>query len=58
MESGRLRFTSSYSEAAEFAEAHFIAVGTPQRKGEYGADVSFVDAVVDQGLGKVVSDAR
>ncbi|MBP2213091.1 UDPglucose 6-dehydrogenase [Rhodococcus ruber] len=47
VESGRLRFTSSYSEAAEFAEAHFIAVGTPQRKGEYGADVSFVDAVVD-----------
>jgi UDPglucose 6-dehydrogenase len=44
--SGRLRFTSSYAEAAEFADVHFIAVPTPQRRGEFGADVSYVDAVV------------
>ncbi|MEU5311959.1 UDP-glucose/GDP-mannose dehydrogenase family protein [Streptomyces sp. NPDC021562] len=28
---GRLRFTDSYAEAAEFGELHFLAVGTPQR---------------------------
>ncbi|AWH00523.1 UDP-glucose dehydrogenase family protein [Rhodococcus ruber] len=44
---GRLRFTSSYNEAAEFADAHFIAVGTPQKRGEYGADLTSVDSVVE-----------
>jgi UDPglucose 6-dehydrogenase len=45
--SGRLRFTTSYAEAAEFGDIHFIGVGTPQRKGEYAADVSALDAVVE-----------
>jgi len=27
---GRLRFTTSYAEAAEFGDVHFIGVGTPQ----------------------------
>ncbi|MHD0300604.1 UDP-glucose dehydrogenase family protein [Rhodococcus qingshengii] len=44
---GRLRFTSSYTEAAEFAEVHFLGVGTPQKKGEYAADMKYVDAVID-----------
>ena len=26
---------------------HFLCVGTPQRKGEYAADMRYVDAVVD-----------
>jgi UDPglucose 6-dehydrogenase len=30
---GRLRFTSSFEEAAASAEAHFVAVGTPQKRG-------------------------
>jgi UDPglucose 6-dehydrogenase len=29
--SGRLRFTGSYEEAAEFGQLHFLAVGTPQQ---------------------------
>lgn len=29
---GRLRFTSSYDEAANFADIHFLGVGTPQKK--------------------------
>lgn len=33
VERGRLRFTSSYEEAAEFADVHFIAVATPQKRG-------------------------
>jgi UDPglucose 6-dehydrogenase len=44
---GRLRFTSSYDEAAEFADVHFIAVGTPQRHGELAADLRHVDAVIE-----------
>jgi UDPglucose 6-dehydrogenase len=47
VDSGRLRFTSSYEEAAEFANVHFIAVATPQKQGEFAADVSYVDAVID-----------
>ncbi|ADG97698.1 nucleotide sugar dehydrogenase [Segniliparus rotundus DSM 44985] len=44
---GRLRFTTSYQEAAAFADVHFLGVGTPQKKGEYGADLAHVHAVVD-----------
>lgn len=47
VDSGRLRFTSSYEEAAEFADVHFIAVATPQRQGEFAADLTYVDAVVE-----------
>lgn len=43
---GRLRFTSSYAEAADFADIHFIAVATPQKRGEFGADLNFVESVV------------
>ena len=45
MESGRLRFTTSYAEAAT-ADVHFLCVGTPQRKGSYAADMRYVDGVV------------
>ncbi|MFD6398398.1 UDP-glucose dehydrogenase family protein [Nocardia sp. NPDC060249] len=44
---GRLRFTTDYSEAATHADVHFLGVGTPQKKGEYGADLKYVHAVVD-----------
>jgi UDPglucose 6-dehydrogenase len=42
--SGRLRFTTSYAEVADFADVHFVCVGTPQRKGELAADVSYVES--------------
>jgi len=42
--SDKLRFTTSYAEVAEFADVHFVCVGTPQRKGELAADMSYVDA--------------
>jgi UDPglucose 6-dehydrogenase len=45
---GRLRFTSSYEEAASFADVHFVGVGPPQKKGEFAADVTYVDAVIDR----------
>ncbi|BBX19069.1 UDP-glucose 6-dehydrogenase [Mycolicibacterium duvalii] len=47
IDAGRLRFTTDYAEAADFAEVHFLGVGTPQKKGEYGADLRHVHAVVD-----------
>jgi UDPglucose 6-dehydrogenase len=48
VESGRLNFTSSYAEAAEFADAHFIAVSTPQKHGEFAADLTYVESVVTE----------
>ncbi|MCA4133619.1 UDP-glucose/GDP-mannose dehydrogenase family protein [Arthrobacter sp. M4] len=45
-ESGRLRFTTDMS-AAKNCQVHFICVGTPQKRGENGADLRFVDAAVD-----------
>ncbi|MEE2060303.1 UDP-glucose dehydrogenase family protein [Rhodococcus artemisiae] len=47
LEAGRLAFTTSYHDAAAFADVHFICVGTPQKQGEYAADLSHVNAVVD-----------
>ncbi|UGT58319.1 UDP-glucose dehydrogenase family protein [Nocardia asteroides] len=44
---GRLRFTTDYEDAAAHADMHFLGVGTPQKKGEYGADLKYVHAVVD-----------
>nr|BFE69593.1 hypothetical protein GCM10020092_028940 [Actinoplanes digitatis] len=43
---GRLRFTTSYQETADFGDIHFICVGTPQRAGGMGADLSHVESAV------------
>ncbi|WP_205876677.1 UDP-glucose dehydrogenase family protein [Mycobacterium camsae] len=43
----RLRFTTDYGEAADFADLHFLGVGTPQKQGGDGADLCDVHAVVD-----------
>ena len=47
IESGRLRFTTSYQEAADFGDVHFVCVGTPQQVDSNAADLRFVDAVVE-----------
>ncbi|WP_061962907.1 UDP-glucose dehydrogenase family protein [Demequina aurantiaca] len=47
VDSGRLRFTTDAQEAADFADVHFIGVGTPQKKGENAADMTYVDAVIE-----------
>ncbi|PRY27999.1 UDP-glucose dehydrogenase family protein [Pseudosporangium ferrugineum] len=44
--SGRLRFTTSYEQVADFADVHFICVGTPQRADGMGADLAYVEASV------------
>ncbi|WP_377271041.1 UDP-glucose dehydrogenase family protein [Peterkaempfera sp. SMS 1(5)a] len=44
---GRLRFTTSWEEVAEFGDVHFICVNTPQKAGEFAADMSHVDSALD-----------
>jgi UDPglucose 6-dehydrogenase len=44
LDSGRLRFTTSYEEIGAFGDVHFLCVGTPQKKGEMAADMTYVDA--------------
>jgi UDPglucose 6-dehydrogenase len=44
--SGRLRFTTSYEEVAEFGDVHFLCVGTPQKDNEYAADLDYVYSAV------------
>ncbi|MAU81604.1 MAG: UDP-glucose 6-dehydrogenase [Gordonia sp.] len=48
IDSGRLTISGSYVEAAKFADVFFIAVGTPQKKGEYSADLQYVDAAIEE----------
>ncbi|MFD6098769.1 UDP-glucose dehydrogenase family protein [Nocardiopsis flavescens] len=48
LESGRLRFTTSFAEAAEFADLHLICVGTPQKDESGAADLSYVNSAVDR----------
>ncbi|TDO66854.1 UDPglucose 6-dehydrogenase [Kribbella sp. VKM Ac-2571] len=47
VDSGRLRFTSDYTEIADWADVHFICAGTPQLEGSEAADLSQVYSVVD-----------
>ena len=47
IDAGRLDFTTNYTEAAAFANVHFIGVGTPQQRGSYAADTRYVEAVID-----------
>ncbi|MFN8147337.1 MAG: nucleotide sugar dehydrogenase [Candidatus Nanopelagicales bacterium] len=51
---GRLRFTTSYAEAAEHGDIHFLCVGTPQRADSNAADTSYVESAVE-GLGPLLS---
>jgi len=43
---GRVRFTTSYQEAAALGDVHFICTGTPQQPGSNHADLSQVHACV------------
>jgi UDPglucose 6-dehydrogenase len=52
LDSGRLRFTTSFAEAASFGDVHFVCVGTPQMKGSHAADLTYViDAVTSLARG-------
>ena len=45
--SGRLRFTDSWEEIGAFGDVHFVCVNTPQKRGEYACDMSYVDSAMD-----------
>ncbi|MEV5704537.1 UDP-glucose/GDP-mannose dehydrogenase family protein [Actinoallomurus sp. NPDC052274] len=46
LDSGRLRFGTSFEEAAAFGDVHFICVGTPQQPGSDAADLTYVESAV------------
>jgi UDPglucose 6-dehydrogenase len=46
LEAGRLRFTTSCAEVAEFGDVHFLCVGTPQ-SADGSADLRYVDAAIE-----------
>jgi len=48
VEAGRLTFTTDLAEGIKGAAAIFIAVGTPSRRGDGHADLSFVYAVAQE----------
>ena len=48
VKAGRLSFTTSLAEGIKDASAIFIAVGTPSRRGDGHADLSFVYAVAKE----------
>jgi UDPglucose 6-dehydrogenase len=43
LDSGLLRFTTDLNEVADWADVHFVCVGTPQSADSHAADVSHVD---------------
>jgi UDPglucose 6-dehydrogenase len=46
LEAGRLRFTTSYPDAAAFGDVHFVCVGTPQREDSECADLTQLDSCI------------
>jgi UDPglucose 6-dehydrogenase len=52
MATGRLRFTTDMAEVAG-ATVHFVCVGTPQKRGEFGADLAYVDSAFEELLAHV-----
>ena len=54
---GRLTFTTSLAEGIEGADAVFIAVGTPSRRGDGHADLTFVYAVAQEIGENLANDA-
>lgn len=55
--SGRLRFTTDYSEVGGWADVHFVGVGTPERAADRGADLRYVDAAVRSLAQHITRDA-
>ncbi|SNR72227.1 UDP-glucose dehydrogenase family protein [Puniceibacterium sediminis] len=55
VEAGRLTFTMDLASAVEGADAVFIAVGTPTRRGDGHADLTYVMAAAEE-IAKVAKD--
>ncbi|MBW8734468.1 MAG: UDP-glucose/GDP-mannose dehydrogenase family protein, partial [Asticcacaulis sp.] len=50
---GRLKFSTESAEAVREADAVFIAVGTPSRRGDGHADLSYVYAAAEEIAGQI-----
>jgi len=46
LSTGRLRFSTEFADAAGSA-VHFVCVGTPQKRGEYAADLHYVQEATE-----------
>ena len=46
LDAGRIRFTTSFAEAAEFGDIHFLCVGTPQAA-DGSADLTYLHSAAD-----------
>ena len=57
VKAGRLSFTTSLAEGIKGADAIFIAVGTPSRRGDGHADLTFVYAVAREVGESLANDA-
>jgi UDPglucose 6-dehydrogenase len=55
--SGRLHFTKDFAEVANFAQLHFLCVGTPQRADSGAADLSQVSGAISSLAPHLVRDA-
>ncbi|TNL95078.1 UDP-glucose dehydrogenase family protein [Corynebacterium tapiri] len=55
LDNGRLRFSTDYADAAE-AKVHFLGVGTPQQRGAYAADLTYVRAVIKDLVPRLTGD--
>ncbi|WP_187336640.1 UDP-glucose dehydrogenase family protein [Novosphingopyxis iocasae] len=55
VDAGRLSFTTDLTEAVSGADAIFIAVGTPSRRGDGHADLSYVYAAAEE-IAKAADD--
>src|SRR5687768_7590229 len=47
---GRLTFSADMADAAG-SRVHFVCVGTPQKRGEYAADLRYVEAATESLIG-------
>ncbi|MET0976273.1 MAG: UDP-glucose/GDP-mannose dehydrogenase family protein [Leifsonia sp.] len=48
LKTGRLRFTTDFTEAVAAADVHFICVGTPQQSASHAANLAYVDEATRQ----------
>lgn len=55
VKAGRLSFTTDLASAVDGADAVFIAVGTPTRRGDGHADLTYVFAAAEE-IGKALTD--
>jgi UDPglucose 6-dehydrogenase len=50
LSTGRLRFSTDFADATG-AQVHFVCVGTPQKRGEYAADLRYVQGATESLIG-------